>query len=505
MPQIVTKVLEVNIEEVLPNRFQPRIKFNEEEMGELTKSIKEYGVIQPIVVRKVFDKYEIIAGERRYKASVLAGKKTIPVVVVDLNDKESAEIALIENVQRKDLTPIEEAISYKRILDMGYTQETLATKLGKDQSTLANKLRLLNLSDDVQNALLDGQISERHARTLLKLTDEEKQKEMLKRIIDERLTVRQTEEEVKKMGDEAMNSEIIFNPTNDIKEEVVETVQPVQSKPNSYVPNIGIWEEEKASVPIETPTTEVVTDTSDIINTWEKPQIKEVSNPGFMNINKIENEAADIYVEKPLADTSTLLKEEEKIEPLPVKEEDENEIVPGKFFTLFANEEDESDDNNEPKELEKPIGFDMYNQEEITPVETKEEEPIEMPSNDGKDFMDFFNQKPIAEVSEPTIENEIKLDTTPKATIEPDFVIPLPVEPTNTFETKEIVPEIPAVDYAIPEQEEIATPIVPTTSIKKAIDIVRNCADELEALGYHLDLEEFDYENMYQVIFKIEK
>lgn len=504
MPQIVTKVLEVNIEEVLPNRFQPRIKFNEEEMGELTKSIKEYGVIQPIVVRKVFDKYEIIAGERRYKASVLAGKKTIPVVVVDLNDKESAEIALIENVQRKDLTPIEEAISYKRILDMGYTQETLATKLGKDQSTLANKLRLLNLSDDVQNALLDGQISERHARTLLKLTNQEKQKEMLNRIINERLTVRQTEEEVKKMGEETMNSEIIFNPTNDIKEEVVETIQPVQPSPNSYVPNIGIWEEEKAPVPIETPTTEVVADTSDILNTWEKPETKEVPNPGFMNINKIENEAADIYVEKPLADTSTLLKEEEKIDPLPAKAEDENEIVPGKFFTLFANEEDETDDNNEPKTLEQPIGFDMYSQEEVTPVEAKEE-PIEIPGNDGKDFMDFFNQKPIAEVSEPTIENEVKVDTTPKATIEPDFVVPLSVEPTNTFETKESALETPATDYNIPEKEEPVVAPAPTTSIKKAIDIVRNCADELEALGYHLDLEEFDYENMYQVIFKIEK
>lgn len=145
----------LNLDDILPNRFQPRITFNEKAILELADSIKEHGVIQPIIVRKIADKYEIIAGERRYKASVLAGKTTIPAIIVDLNDKDSAEIALIENVQRQSLTPIEEAISYKKILDMGYlNQSELANKLGKTQSTIANKLRLLNLSDEVQEALL---------------------------------------------------------------------------------------------------------------------------------------------------------------------------------------------------------------------------------------------------------------------------------------------------------------------------------------------------------------
>ena len=147
------QVIELNIDDVLPNRFQPRIKFNEDAINELSKSIKEHGVIQPIVVRPIGDKFEIIAGERRYKASRMAGKTTIPAIITDLNDKDSAEVALIENVQRENLTPIEEAISYKKILDMGYiTQDALATKLGKTQSTVANKLRLLNLEDDVQEA-----------------------------------------------------------------------------------------------------------------------------------------------------------------------------------------------------------------------------------------------------------------------------------------------------------------------------------------------------------------
>lgn len=200
METIGRKVVELSIDDVLPNRFQPRIKFNEEAINELSKSIQEHGVIQPIVVRPIGDKFEIIAGERRYKASCMANLKTIPAIITDLNDKDSAEVALIENVQRENLTPIEEAISYKKILDMGYiTQEALAVKLGKTQSTIANKLRLLNLDDEVQEALLKEKISERHARSLLKLTNKEEQRMMLKRIISERLPVRKTDEEIEKL------------------------------------------------------------------------------------------------------------------------------------------------------------------------------------------------------------------------------------------------------------------------------------------------------------------
>lgn len=194
------KVVELPLDDVLPNRFQPRIKFNEEAITELSESIKEHGVIQPIVVRPVGDRYEIIAGERRFKASTLAGLSTIPAIIINLNDKDSAEVALIENVQRQDLTPIEEAISYKKILDMGYLkQEDLAEKIGKSQSAIANKLRLLNLDEDVQEALLNGKISERHARSLLKLTNKEDQVKLLNKIITERLTVRKTDEEINKM------------------------------------------------------------------------------------------------------------------------------------------------------------------------------------------------------------------------------------------------------------------------------------------------------------------
>lgn len=197
------KLAVINIDDIFPNRFQPRLKFDEEKLSELSDSIRKYGVIQPIVVRPVNGKYEIIAGERRYKASMMTGRTTIPAVIVNLSDRDSEEIALLENIQRQQLSPIEEAVSYKRILDMGYiTQDELAKKLGKAQSTIANKVRLLNLDDEVQEALLENKISERHARSLLRLSDKADQVKMLHRIINERLTVKMTDNEIAKLKEE---------------------------------------------------------------------------------------------------------------------------------------------------------------------------------------------------------------------------------------------------------------------------------------------------------------
>ena len=141
----------VSIENIIPNRFQPRLTFDEDALNALAASIKEHGIIQPLIVRKVGDKFEIIAGERRYKASTIAGLTEVPVIVANLDDNNSAEVALVENVQRKNLSSIEEAKSYKKILDKGYlTQEQLAQKLGISQPSVANKLRLLSLTDEVQ-------------------------------------------------------------------------------------------------------------------------------------------------------------------------------------------------------------------------------------------------------------------------------------------------------------------------------------------------------------------
>ena len=186
------------LDDIIPNRFQPRENFDEKALKELAVSIKEHGVIQPIIVRQIGEKYEIIAGERRYKASTMAGLTKIPAIVTNLDDKESSKVALIENLQRKDLTPIEEARTYQKILELdALTQEELAKTMGKSQSAVSNKLRLLSLTDEVQDALLHEQISERHARSLLNVEDPQKQVELLNKVISTRMTVRELDEEIK--------------------------------------------------------------------------------------------------------------------------------------------------------------------------------------------------------------------------------------------------------------------------------------------------------------------
>lgn len=192
------EVVDLYLDDIIPNRFQPREVFNEQALKELSDSIKAHGVIQPIIVRKIGDKYEIIAGERRYKASAMAGLTKIPAIIRNLDDKETSKVALLENLQRKDLTAIEEARTYQKILELDtMTQEELGRTMGKSQASIANKMRLLSLPDEVQEALLQDKISERHARSLLNLKTPEEQIAMLREIIEKRMTVRELDAKIK--------------------------------------------------------------------------------------------------------------------------------------------------------------------------------------------------------------------------------------------------------------------------------------------------------------------
>lgn len=192
------EIKKIPIENIVPNRFQPRTVFDEAKIEELSRTIHTHGIIQPIVVREFeAGKYEIIAGERRWRAMKKLGWDVVPAIIKNLTDTETASVALIENLQREELSPIEEAVAYGKLLELhNLTQEALAQRLGKGQSTVANKLRLLKLPDEVQNALLNKQITERHARSLIPLKDHEKQIKLLEEIIEKNLNVKQTEDRV---------------------------------------------------------------------------------------------------------------------------------------------------------------------------------------------------------------------------------------------------------------------------------------------------------------------
>ncbi|WP_168123265.1 nucleoid occlusion protein [Paenibacillus sp. HB172176] len=192
MPQ--EEVRQIPISEVDTSPFQPRTVFDDDRIEELCQTIRTHGVIQPIVVRMRNNRYEIIAGERRWRAVTKLGYDTIPAIVREFNDSQTASIALIENLQREGLTAVEEAVAYQKLIELhDLTQESLAQRLGKSQSTIANKLRLLMLPETIKIALMDRKITERHARALLSLDNEEQQLKLLEEIIAKDLNVKQTE------------------------------------------------------------------------------------------------------------------------------------------------------------------------------------------------------------------------------------------------------------------------------------------------------------------------
>ncbi|MFW6000937.1 MAG: nucleoid occlusion protein [Halanaerobium sp.] len=193
------EIKQLKTADIQANPFQPRQDFKEAEIEELAESISKYGLIQPIVVRKAKEGYELIAGERRLRAAKKLKKEKIPAVIRDFDNREMAEIALVENLQRKDLNFIEEASAYKKLLDeFNLTQKELAEHLAKSQSTIANKLRLLNLSKEIRDQLIENNLSERHGRALLKLDSEQLQKELIAEIGKKGLTVRESEKLIKK-------------------------------------------------------------------------------------------------------------------------------------------------------------------------------------------------------------------------------------------------------------------------------------------------------------------
>ena len=203
----------VKINEVEPNREQPRKDFDEDALVELADSIKQFGILQPLLVQKKKDYYEIIAGERRWRAAKLAGLKEVPIIVKNYTEQEIVEISLIENIQRENLNPIEEAMAYKRLLEeFNLKQDEVAERVSKSRTAVTNSMRLLKLSEKVQQMIVDDMISTGHARALLAIDDEEQQYILANKIFDEKLSVRETEKLVKALK----------NPKKEVKKTVIE-------------------------------------------------------------------------------------------------------------------------------------------------------------------------------------------------------------------------------------------------------------------------------------------
>lgn len=398
-----SQVQNINIDLIIPNRFQPRLSFDEKALNELAESIKQHGIIQPLIVRQLADKYEIIAGERRYKAATLAGLSTVPVIVTNLSDAKSSEVALVENIQRKNLSSIEEALSYKRKIDKdNLTQEQLAKLLGLSQSTVANRLRLLNLSNEVQDALLKEKISERHARSLLQISDKNKQNELLNRIITERLTVRQLDEIIKKE---------LSSPSTYVEEVPSNLEQPLSSEP------------EAEPIPEQTPSTQI--ESLDVLG----------------DDNTLDN-SNNIFDTEP--DASMPSETLEKLDKEPQQEEPMSNIL--NFLQSFNNSAPSLDD-----------------------------EPTNMQTFDDDVFNDVHSAYDLIDDANKDTDI-VNLDNVNESSVTSDNQV-----------SDEVVPRIKSGDMS---------------SLKKAY---HDLQDEAEKAGFKISMEDFDFEDLYQMIIKVDK
>ena len=435
------RVLQVPIEDIIPNRFQPRLTFDDRGLEELASSIKQHGIIQPLVLRRVNDKYEIIAGERRYKAATMAGLSTVPAIVSNIDDNQSAEVAIVENVQRRNLTPIEEARSYKNLLDKGYlTQSELAKKMGISQSAIANKLRLLNLDEEVQQALLNNQISERHARSLLVLSNPEDQKKWLQKIIAERLTVRQLDDALKSQtSDNSSNNEDDDTDIPLVRSLDIEAIRkeatelPKINEDSDIAKKLQEIERERMFNPEVIPVEQATNESKgNFFNFLENEKVN-------MNMEEINLQAPAINLDMPKINENF-----NKPEPMPEM------VMPKVKDNPIKNEPAINIDITEPKQ-------------ELT---SNEEAALNFNSN--------FGTNPV-------------IDIKPEINLNDDNF-----DPVNLIDTLD-----PAYHNKVEEKMGI--------DLKTAINEIRDAKDTLSMKGFNISLEETDLNDCYQFTIKIKK
>ncbi len=467
------EVVYLHLDDIIPNRFQPRQVFDERALKELAVSIKEHGVIQPIIVRNIGNKYEIIAGERRYKASAMAGLTTIPAIIRNLDDKESSKVALLENLQRKNLNPIEEAKTYQKILELDQmTQEELAKTMGKSQSAVANKLRLLALTDEVQDALLKDKISERHARTLLNAPDADTQKKLLKEVIDNKLTVRELEEKIKPKEElTPTDIENLLNPQPvNTHANSIESLMS-QNSSNDTITSQSSQSNFNQSVGIDysTPPKFIDYDVPNITENLESTANKQI------DINAIKDNAKDINIEEE-STTKTNIDEFLKVTP-----KEENKEEPQQSFKFFSPEEGVHNEVN--KDNTTPI----FN----TPMPTEQQLNNVDPFNLGNETKEL-------EDSTSTSMDNLLSGVNNQASAKQ-----IPVQSINTFNNP--FANNPLFQDNIQNNQEISTVTKPKYNLNESINLVRETLKKIEESGFKVDSEEIDLINNYQITIKISK
>ena len=440
------EVVQLYLDDIIPNRFQPREVFDERALKELAVSIKEHGVIQPIIVRNVNGKYEIIAGERRYKASALAGQTKIPAIIRNLDDKESSKVALLENLQRKNLNAIEEARTYQKILEIDQmTQEELAKTMGKSQSAVANKLRLLNLPDEVQDALLKEQISERHARALLNVPDVKEQKALLNKVIEEKISVRKLEEEINTLyPKEKKDENSIASPTNTyLNEQPLAPTSINIEEENNYgkVTIAPPQEGEKTDKFINYGEIGKKDDVPTAPNGFELPG----TTPPEMDVNQIKEQATDI-----------------------------NNVQ-----------------NNSDSEID---GMLNLTSGPMTPAERIVKDTTE----EVKSSDDYFQTPDLSAVQNPTIDN------TTTSMPKPENTMSQPPEEPVDMNQSIVNPLEPLKDIASPDDNMMNNQET-TYTVDQATEKIRSLVDDLKNHGININADEMNFPKSYQVIIKIEK
>ncbi len=469
------EVVYLHLDDIIPNRFQPRQVFDEKALKELAVSIKEHGVIQPIIVRNIGNKYEIIAGERRYKASALAGLTTIPAIIRNLDDKESSKVALLENLQRKNLNPIEEAKTYQKILELDQmTQEELAKTMGKSQSAVANKLRLLSLTDEVQDALLKEEISERHARTLLSVTDKEEQKRLLKEIINNKMTVRELEEKIKPKEENITPQDIdnMLNPQPvNLTEPLFNNNQNTVNTNNDFNQNVGI----DYSTPPKFIDYDIPNINSENLESTANKQI---------DINALKDNAKDINIAAP----------EKNIDQFLQVDSEEKPTNQESTFKFFAPEED----TTEVQTKAEPNN--QNNQAFIPPIPTDTSvnniNPFDLnaPTKSLDDATSTSMDNLLAGVENQNTKQSINLEE--QSNDKPD--IP-PIDMfNNPFARNPIFGDNIKEDSPITNQ-------TPKYTLNESINLVRETLRKIENSGFKVESTETDLANNYQITIKIAK